>query len=208
MQSNSLVALSAVLIAGSRSLAESSTSSSEVIIPRASPGSKDSVLRIPSGRFIEIEGYTIGDEHRSEMSSKQFFDSIDKDKDGKLGHPELSQYLMNHIGGSNLDTTEEADEEAKSIMDRLDHNQDDELDSKDMYRFWEGLESLLTVDEVAEWIEHSLQLPPKIAQYVTCRELVAILKWSCTSFTPWHRSTLELPQYSHLVNPIPLRMGA
>jgi len=164
MQSNSLVALSAVLIAGSRSLAESSTSSSEVIIPRASPGSKDSVLRIPSGRFIEIEGYTIGDEHRSEMSSKQFFDSIDKDKDGKLGHPELSQYLMNHIGGSNLDTTEEADEEAKSIMDRLDHNQDDELDSKDMYRFWEGLESLLTVDEVAEWIEHSLQLPPKIAQ--------------------------------------------
>eukprot|EP00551_Chaetoceros_affinis_P010837 CAMPEP_0203680638 /NCGR_PEP_ID=MMETSP0090-20130426/40036_1 /ASSEMBLY_ACC=CAM_ASM_001088 /TAXON_ID=426623 /ORGANISM="Chaetoceros affinis, Strain CCMP159" /LENGTH=412 /DNA_ID=CAMNT_0050548797 /DNA_START=236 /DNA_END=1471 /DNA_ORIENTATION=+ len=114
--------------------------------------------------FVEIEGHTIGDEHRSETSSKQFFNFIDKDRDGKLGQSELSQFLKDHIGGLSLDEDKETELEAASIMDRLDHNKDDELDSKDVFRYWKSLDSLLTVDEVAEWVVHSVQLPPEIGE--------------------------------------------
>ncbi len=114
--------------------------------------------------FVEIEGHTIGDEHRSETSSKQFFNFIDKDRDGKLGQSELSQFLKHHIGGLTLDEDDETELEAASIMDRLDHNKDDELDSRDVFRYWKSLDSLLTVDEVAEWVVHSVQLPPEIGE--------------------------------------------
>lgn len=114
--------------------------------------------------FIEIEGHTIGDEHRSETSSKQFFNNIDKDRDGKLGQSELSQFLMTHIGGLTLDTDIEAQTEAEAILDKLDHNKDSSLDTKDVFRYWKSLDSLLTVDEVAEWVVHSVQLPHEIGE--------------------------------------------
>lgn len=114
--------------------------------------------------FIEFAGHTIGDEHRSETSSKQFFNNIDQDRDGKLGKGELSQFLMNHIGGLTLDTDIEARTEAEAILSKLDHNKDSSLDSKDVFRYWKSLESLLTVDEVAEWVVHSVQLPSEIGE--------------------------------------------
>ena len=114
--------------------------------------------------FIEIEGHTIGDEHRSETSSNQFFNFIDTDRDGKLEQTELSKFLKDHIGGMTLDTDVEAQMEAEAILDRLDHNKDDKLDSKDVFRYWKSLESLLTVDEVAEWVVHSVQLPLEIGE--------------------------------------------
>jgi Ca2+-binding EF-hand superfamily protein len=115
--------------------------------------------------FIGIEGHdTLGDEHRSETSSEQFFNFIDKDRDGKLGQSELSQFLIAHIGGSTLDEVAEAKKEAEAIRVRLDQNKDDELDSKDIFRYWKSLESLLTVNEVAEWVVHSVQLPPEIGE--------------------------------------------
>lgn len=121
-------------------------------------------IHTQDGAFIEIAGHTIGDEHRSEVSSKHFFNTIDKNRDGKLGQAELSQFLMNHIGGLTLDTADEATIEARAILSRLDHNRDNSLDSKDVFRYWTSLESLLTVDEVAEWVVHSVQLPIEIGE--------------------------------------------
>ena len=36
----------------------------------------------------------------------------------------------------------------------------------DVNSYWEKLESLLTVDEVAEWIVHAGQLPKQVGRYV------------------------------------------
>jgi hypothetical protein len=124
----------------------------------------DTNLRPPDNAFVEIQGHTIGDEHRSHTSSKHFFNNIDQNRDGKLAQSELSQFLMNHIGGLTLDTAAEAQSEAEAILDRLDHNKDDSLDSKDVFSYWKSLESLLTVDEVAEWVVHSVQLPLEIGE--------------------------------------------
>jgi hypothetical protein len=127
-------------------------------------GQNENEIRLLDNAFVEIQGHTIGDEHRSETSSAQFFNSIDQDKDGKLGQKELSNFLMNHIGGMTLDTAAEAQTEAEAILGRLDHNKDDSIDSKDVFGYWKILESLLTVDEVAEWVVHSVQLPVEIGE--------------------------------------------
>ncbi len=128
------------------------------------PSVSDVNLRPPDDAFVEIQGHTIGDEHRSHTSSKHFFNNIDQNRDGKLAQSELSQFLMNHIGGLTLDTADEAQSEAEAILDRLDHNKDDSLDTKDVFSYWKSLESLLTVDEVAEWVVHSVQLPVEIGE--------------------------------------------
>ena len=170
VNSNTILALAVATLA--RSLPTSGSSLDQPFIEsRSTTGasvlSTNDGLMVPKSAmnaFVEIEGHTIGDEHRSETSSNQFFNSIDKDRDGKLGQSELSQFLKDHIGGQTLDTDDEAEMEAEAIMDRLDHNKDDELDSKDVFRYWKSLESLLTVDEVAEWVVHSVQLPHEIGE--------------------------------------------
>jgi len=130
--------------------------------------------------IVEIEGHTIGDNHRSATSSKSFFDSVDKDGDEILGRSELSHFLYENIGGSSLDEESEVEREITSIMKRLDLNRDDGLDSKDVFGYWKSVESLLTVEEVAEWVVHAVQLPEEIGRifrenHVTAYDFVELV---------------------------------
>jgi len=109
---------------------------------------------------VEIEGFTIGDEHRSETSSANFFSSIDRDGDGTLGRPELSDFLKFEIGGDELDTNEEVEPVVESLLSRLDLNAENGLDAGDVNDYWKkNLDRLLGVDDVAEWLAHAVQVP-------------------------------------------------
>uniref|UniRef100_A0A7S3VAB9 EF-hand domain-containing protein n=1 Tax=Chaetoceros debilis TaxID=122233 RepID=A0A7S3VAB9_9STRA len=139
---------------------ESTTEASTISEPLSPPAAK-------SDAFLEIEGHTIGDEHRSSASSTSFFNFVDRDGDGKIRRPELIDFVMENIGGSDFDDeVNEVKPEVDRMMKNLDLNNDDGLDTGDVTSYWEKLESLLTVDEVADWVVHAVQLPSYIGDIV------------------------------------------
>lgn len=74
-------------------------------------------------------------------------------------------FVMKNIGGSDFDDeVNEVRPEVDRMMKNLDLNNDDGLDTGDVTSYWEKLESLLTVDEVADWVVHAVQLPPYIGE--------------------------------------------
>ena len=115
----------------------------------------DPVLFLPSST-------SLGDGKRSIDSSGSFFDYMDKDGDGAIEPEEIAMFLLNKIGGEEFDTQSEVDDEVGTIMARLDHNHNNELEMSDMLIYWNQLENLLTAEEVAEWIVYSVQLPSSI----------------------------------------------
>ena len=117
-----------------------------------------------SGR-VEIEGFTIGDGHRSENSSTSFFTSIDRDGDGNLDRPELSNFLRKRIGGNPFNTKGKLDREIESILTRLDLDADDDLDQLDVSSYLKNnLDGLLGVEDVIEWLTHAVQLPYDVVE--------------------------------------------
>lgn len=121
------------------------------------------MIQMPSSVRVEFPGHTIGDNYRSESSSASFFNSVDSDGDGTIGKSELSQFLEQQIGGSAFDEVSEIEKEVGSMMKKMDLNEDGSLDyNEDVLTHWTALETLLTVDEVSEWIVHAVQLPTEI----------------------------------------------
>jgi len=106
----------------------------------------------------------IGDKIRSEASATSFFKSIDRDDDGSIGAAELATFVRNSIGGSAFDTASEVDSEVHKVLEALDLNHDDTLDRADVFSYWMQLESLLTTDEVAEWVVYAVQLPEYVGK--------------------------------------------
>merc|ERR1712232_1156798 len=109
-------------------------------------------------------GSFIGDGIRSLSSSSSFFKSIDSDGDGMIKAPEVANFLKDSIGGSDFDTSSEVETEVANVMKSLDLNRDHGLDKSDVMAHWTRLESLLTADEVEEWVVHSVQLPESIGR--------------------------------------------
>ncbi len=108
--------------------------------------------------------YHLGDGILSTQASGIFFDSIDRDGDGAIEPEEVALFLQNHIGGKQFDTQLEVDEEVGTIMERLDQNHNNGLEMSDMLSYWAQMESLLTAEEVADWIVHSVQLPRSVGK--------------------------------------------
>lgn len=93
-----------------------------------------------------------------------FFDSLDSDGDGAIEPEEVAVFLRNEIGGEQFDTLEEVDEEVGTIMERLDRDHDNGLEMSDMIQYWIKLETLLTAEEVSDWIMYSVQLPSSVGE--------------------------------------------
>ena len=106
----------------------------------------------------------LGDGIRSSEASGIFFDSLDKDGDGAIEPEEVAIFLQEEIGGKQFDTQIEVDEEVGTIMERLDQNNNHGLEMSDLLDYWTQLESLLTTEEVAEWIVYSVQLPSSVGK--------------------------------------------
>lgn len=120
------------------------------LLPTVSPDKRDSPQ--------------LGDGIRSSEASGVFFDSLDTDGDGAIEPDEVAMFLQNEIGGKQFDTQIEVDEEVGTIMQRLDQNHNNGLEMSDMLEYWMQLETLLTAEEVSEWIVYSVQLPSSVGK--------------------------------------------
>lgn len=118
----------------------------------------------PHPTFTPRDTPQLGDGIRSAEASGVFFDSLDSDGDGAIEPEEVATFLQNEIGGKQFDTQVEVDDEVGTIMESLDQNQNNGLEMSDMLDYWMKLESLLTAEEVSEWIVYSVQLPSSIGK--------------------------------------------
>jgi len=107
-------------------------------------------------------GGGIGDMTRSDSSSSRFFHSIDRDGDGILEKPEMESFVRETIGGSAFDTSAEVEAGVDQVLESLDRDHDEGLDRGDVLAYWMQLESLLTAEEVSEWVVHAVQLPESV----------------------------------------------
>ena len=114
--------------------------------------------------FSPREVAQLGDGRRSTEASGIFFDSLDIDGDGKLEPEEVAIFLKDQIGGSPFDTQLEVDNEVVTVMERLDQNHDNGLEMSDVLDYWMQLESLLTTEEVSEWVVYAVQLPSSVGK--------------------------------------------
>lgn len=105
----------------------------------------------------------IGDGLTSERDANLFFESLDSDADGAVEPGELADFFGKTIGGPVLDSSEEISAGVASMMGMADSDKDKQLSTAEMSVFWRRLGSLLSVEEVAAWVEHSVQLPKSVA---------------------------------------------
>ena len=106
----------------------------------------------------------IGDMTRSVSSTSRFFRSIDRDGDGILEKPEMESFVRDTIGGPAFDTSAEVEAGVDQVLERLDRDNDRGLDQGDVLAYWMQLESLLTAEEVSEWVVYAAQLPESVGK--------------------------------------------
>lgn len=97
-------------------------------------------------------------------SINSMFDKLDGDRNGKIQREEIRKFVSSTAGGSTLDETSEVEEGVASVMSNIDGNRDDALSKTDFLDHWSRLGSLLSVDEVAEWVVHAVQLPLEVSE--------------------------------------------
>jgi len=113
-------------------------------------------------KFSPRDTPQLGDGQRSTEASGLFFDSIDRDGDGQIEPEEVAIFLKDQIG--ELETQQAVDSEVVTVMEKLDQNHDNGLEMADMHEYWMQLETLLTAEEVAEWIVYAVQLPSSVGK--------------------------------------------
>ncbi|KAJ1461264.1 hypothetical protein M885DRAFT_507147 [Pelagophyceae sp. CCMP2097] len=106
----------------------------------------------------------VGDGLTSELDASLFFAAMDSDSDGVIEAAELLDFVGGKIGGPVFDSTEEIEAGVNNILKSADADADRQLSSADMRAYWKSLGSLLSVDEVALWVEHAAQLPADVAK--------------------------------------------
>jgi hypothetical protein len=89
---------------------------------------------------------------------------LDTDDSGIISPDEMALFLKNRIGGSQFDNSDTVNKEVGQVMKQLDLNHDNGLEMADVEGYWRRLESLLTAEEVSDWVVHAIQLPAEIGR--------------------------------------------
>ena len=97
-----------------------------------------------------------------DSSSKEFFASLDTNLDGTVQVEEMISHVTG-FGGKSLDEPEEISRGVRSAFELLDENNDGTLTAAESNRYWSRLGAVLSVNEVADWVEHGVQLPAHVA---------------------------------------------
>lgn len=112
----------------------------------------------------------------SQPINDNLFSSVDRNNDKQIDSHELNDYIASSIGGNEFDTTYELMTATNDGFHNILHtqnnrhtgdkygygyNHDDRhaLKRADYDIYWDKLGSLLTVNEVCDWITYSIQLP-------------------------------------------------
>lgn len=106
---------------------------------------------------------TIGDGKTSKESSQALFALLDENRDGQVQLQEFREYVEG-VGGSDLDEEREISRATASAMAQLDAGRDGRLTVEELATHWARLGALLTVEEVALWVRHAVQLPATVAE--------------------------------------------
>lgn len=116
--------------------------------------------------FSNTRGGELGDAITSDESRDIFFASMDNNGNGRITVDELTGYIED-TGGNSLDETSEIQSAVSSVLKTLDLNEDKILKKDDFSLYWKSLSSLLSVEEVADWVEHALLMPePVVASFI------------------------------------------
>ena len=140
------------------------------LFPYASAAAKSSA-RQDRGLPLTARKKGLGDMVRSDSSTSRFFAGIDRDGDGLLERPEMESFIREAIGGTDFDTSAEVEAGVMQSLERLDRDGEEGLDRGDVVAYLAKFTSLLTADEVAEWIVHSVQLPEAVGQLFKDRHI-------------------------------------
>jgi hypothetical protein len=132
--------------------------------PEKTPAEGGAVMSVRATSTSERQA--IGDHKRSPSASFTFFSHLDLDGDGKLAEKEVASFLWDEIGGADFDSTSEVNTEVDNVIRDLDVNHDKTLDRSDIFQYWAKMETLLTCEEVADWVVFAVQLPESIGRYV------------------------------------------
>jgi hypothetical protein len=96
------------------------------------------------------------------------FDSVDENHDGAIKRQEMRDFVSARGSSSAAtrlsDGLSDIEAGVTSTMHNIDINDDDNLTKADLLAYWGRLGSLLTVDEVADWVLHAVQLPLEVAE--------------------------------------------
>lgn len=103
----------------------------------------------------------LGDSIISEKSSSSFFKMIDDNSNGHISVDELKQFVV-HTGGQSLDEQGEIQSAVANVLLSLDDNLDKVVKKSDLAKFLVRQASLLSAQDVADWLTHSLHMPPSI----------------------------------------------
>ncbi|KAL7483047.1 hypothetical protein ACHAW6_008701 [Cyclotella cf. meneghiniana] len=106
----------------------------------------------------------LGDSIRSHTATSRFFHSLDTDDSGIISPDEMALFLKDRIGGSQFSNSENINQEVGKVMQQLDMNRDNGLEMADVEGYWSRLESLLTTEEVSEWVVYAVQLPVEVGR--------------------------------------------
>jgi len=139
----------------------------DMAFPEKTPAEGGAVVAVrATSSTCTSERQAIGDHKRSPSASFTFFSHLDLDGDGKLGEKEVASFLWEEIGGADFDSTSEVNTEVDNVIRDLDVNHDMTLDRSDIFQYWAKMETLLTCEEVADWVVFAVQLPESIGRYV------------------------------------------
>ena len=93
------------------------------------------------------------------VSESDIFTSVDADGDGTLGRSELQAFIDESIGGSEFDDEKEIHYGAHASLDAINTNGVSGIQTNELRDHWNYIAATLTIDGVAEWIEHGVALP-------------------------------------------------
>jgi len=134
----------------------------DMAFPEKTPAEGGAVMSVRATSTSERQA--IGDHKRSPSASFTFFSHLDLDGDGKLAEKEVASFLWDEIGGADFDSTSEVNTEVDNVIRDLDVNHDKTLDRSDIFQYWAKMETLLTCEEVADWVVFAVQLPESIGR--------------------------------------------
>ena len=135
--------------------------------------------------FCMVSGDTIEEKPvETNARAKSFIGIVEKKTEGiddeNIGREELKEFLINSLGSEHFDEASEAAGGVDRAFHSLDAGNDGSISLSEMTSFWSTLESLQTVDEVADWVRYAVQLPQYEAAFranaITGFDLPALLE--------------------------------
>jgi Ca2+-binding EF-hand superfamily protein len=101
--------------------------------------------------------------NRDDRRASKFFHSVEKKTEGPddqvIRKDELKDLLENSLGSEHFDDASEVADGVDEAFSKIDVGGDGSISLSEMTSFWSRLDSLQSVNDVADWVRYAVQLP-------------------------------------------------